>query len=124
MNVIHRCPRKRRRVHNSFIHRKTLTTYAPNKMALNRLQKALINSHIGPRASAKLSKYFPSNANTQFFNTSDRILKRTVHHKFTLTYPKYKKKVKKCYHRRCLNCALYVQSQMLLHICHLFFQLI
>jgi hypothetical protein len=39
-------------------------------MVVNRLQKALINSHIAPKSfKAKLSKYFFSNTNTYFFLT-------------------------------------------------------
>jgi hypothetical protein len=67
-------------------------------MALNRLQKALINSHIGPRTSGLNSQNIFCQMRTHtFFNTSDRdffILKRTVYHKFTLTYPETKEKLK------------------------------
>jgi hypothetical protein len=98
-------------------------------MALNRLQKALIDSHIGPRASGlncQIFFFFQMRTNN-FFNSSDRDFyskKNSVSQVYTYL-PKIKKKVKKRYYRRCLNCALHVQSQMLLllHICHLFFQL-
>jgi hypothetical protein len=63
-------------------------------MALDRLQKALIDSHIGPRASGL-------NCQNIFFFKCEHIifltvlieifiLKRTVYHKCTLTYPKYR----------------------------------
>jgi hypothetical protein len=43
-------------------------------MALNRLQKALINSHIGPRASGLNTQknIFFQMRTHNFFNTSDR----------------------------------------------------
>jgi hypothetical protein len=95
-------------------------------MALNRLQKALINSHIGPRASGlNYQNIFFQMQTHNFFNTFDRDFyskENSVSQVYTYL-PKIQKTVKKCYYRRCLNCALYVQSQMLLHICHLFFQL-
>jgi hypothetical protein len=91
-------------------------------MALNRLQKALINSHIGPRASGlNCQQNFFQTQTPNFFNTSDRDFyskEDSVSQVYTYL-PKIQKKVKKC----CLNCVLYVQSQMLLHISHLFFQL-
>jgi hypothetical protein len=96
-------------------------------MALNRLQNALINSHIGPSRASGLNcqkNFFQMQADN-FFNTSDRDFyskENSVSQVYTCL-PKIQKKVKKCYYRRCLNCALYVQSQMLLHICNLFFQL-
>jgi ribosomal protein S26 len=90
-------------------------------MALNRQQKALINSHIGPRTSGQncQKKIFQMRTHN-FFNTSNRDFyskKNSVSQVYTYL-PK-----KKLKNRRCLNCALYVQFQMLLHICHLFFQL-
>jgi hypothetical protein len=96
-------------------------------MALKWLQKALINSHIGPRASGLNSQNIFFQMRTHnFVNTSDRDFyskKNTVSQEVYTYLPKIQKKVKKCYYRRCLNYALHVQSQILLHICHLFFQL-
>jgi hypothetical protein len=63
-------------------------------MALNRLQEALINSHIGPRASGlDCQNIFFQMRTHNFINTSDRDFfskKNSV----SLTYPKYKKKLK------------------------------
>jgi hypothetical protein len=62
-------------------------------MALNRLQKALINSHIGPRASG-LNCQKKLGTHT-FFNTSDRNVysKKTVYISQVYTYvPKIQKK--------------------------------
>jgi hypothetical protein len=68
-------------------------------MALNRLKKALKNSHIGPRASGLncQKKFFFKCEHIIFLTLLIEIfiLKRTVyHHKCTLTYPKYKRKLK------------------------------
>jgi hypothetical protein len=76
-------------------------------MVLNRLQKALINLHIGQRAPGL-------NCQNIFFFKCEHIifltllieifvLNITMYHKCRLTYQKYKKKVKKCYYRRYLR---------------------
>jgi hypothetical protein len=82
-------------------------------MALNRLQKAVINSHIDPRASGlNCQNIFFQMRTHNFFNTSGRDFyskKNSVSQVYTYL-PKIQKKVKKCCYRRCLNCALYVQS--------------
>jgi hypothetical protein len=74
-------------------------------MVVNRLQKALINSHIAPKSfKAKLSKYFFQIRTHTFFNNSgtDFYCEKNNVHKYTLTYQKYKKKVKKRHNRLCL----------------------
>jgi hypothetical protein len=75
---------------------------------MNRLQKDLINLRIALSASRlNCQKFFFSDGNTFFLVNLIEIfiLKRTMYHKYTLTYQKYKKSKKKRYYRLCSKCA-------------------
>jgi hypothetical protein len=48
------------------------------------------------------------------------ILKRTLYHMCTLTYPKYKKKLKKYYYRRCLLRSVRAIPNVITHLSFVF----
>jgi hypothetical protein len=78
-------------------------------MAVNRRQKGLINSCIALRTSRLYYQKNVSNTNTkcflviliEIFNSENNNVSQV-----TLTYQKYKEKVKKRYYRLCSNCPL------------------
>jgi hypothetical protein len=78
-------------------------------MVVNKLQNGLIKSSIAPKASRLNCQIFFSkfeHVATFFFILIEIfILKTTIHHKYTLTHQKYKKKN---YYRLFLGDTLYI----------------
>jgi hypothetical protein len=90
---LYRCPQKRRRVHNSVIHRKILTICTPNQMIVNRLQNGPTNSSTAPRTSRVNCQKKNFKWDYIFFFLVILIeiltLKTTMYHKYTLEYQKF-----------------------------------